>query len=99
MTRKELAEKLAVECSASFKTVKDADAALKCAFVLIGMELVSGHEVSIDKFGIFKVVKLAERSGHNPRTGEEITIPAHKSVAFTPSKTLKDAVKIWKFDE
>ena len=92
MTRKELAEKLAAEYSVSLKSIKDADNVLKCVFCLIGAELVKGGEVAIDKFGIFKVVDKAERSGRNPRTGEEITIPAHKSVAFTASKTLKTAV-------
>lgn len=92
MTRKELAEKLSQECSASCKTVKDADNVLKCVFYLIGQELVRGGTVSIDRFGMFKVVERAERAGRNPRTGEEITIPAHKSVAFSASKTLKDAV-------
>lgn len=92
MTRKELAEKLSQEYSSTFETVKDADNVLKCVFYLIGHELVSGFPVSIDRFGVFKVVDKAERTGRNPRTGEEITIPAHKSVAFSASKTLKDAV-------
>ena len=34
----------------------------------------------------------AERTGRNPQTGEEITIPASKQVAFKVSKTLKDAI-------
>lgn len=92
MTRKEMAEKLSQECSASCKTEKDADNVLKCVFYLIGHELVKGFPVSIDRFGVFKVVERAERTGRNPRTGEEITIPAHKSVTFSVSKTLKDAV-------
>ena len=92
MTRKELAEKLAAEYGGLFKSIKDADNVLKCVFCLIGAELVVGREVSIDKFGIFKVVDKAERSGRNPRTGEPITIPAHKSATFAASKTLKDAL-------
>ena len=44
-------------------------------------------------FGTFEVVKRAKRKGRNPRTGEPVTIKAHKAVKFRPSKTLKDAVK------
>jgi len=44
-------------------------------------------------FGIFEVVKRAKRKARNPRTGEPVTIKAHKAVRFRPSKTLKDAVK------
>ena len=92
MTRKEMAEKLAAEYGTTFKTIKDADNVLKCVFYLIGHELLSGGTVSIDRFGTFKVVDRAERSGRNPRTGEEITIPAHKSVTFSAYKPLKAAV-------
>jgi len=42
--------------------------------------------------GTFEVVKRAKRKGRNPRTGEPVTIKAHKAVRFRPSKTLKDAV-------
>ena len=42
--------------------------------------------------GIFEVVKRPRRKGRNPRTGEPVTIKAHKAVRFRPSKTLKDAV-------
>lgn len=92
MTRKEMAEKLAAECSTTLKTVKDADNVLKSVFYLISHELVSGGSVSIDRFGTFKVAERSERSGRNPRTGEEITIPAHKSVTFSAYKPLKAAV-------
>ena len=42
--------------------------------------------------GTFEVVKRAKRTARNPRTGEPVTIKAHKAVRFKPSKTLKDAV-------
>ena len=92
MTRKELAEKLAAEYGTTFKTIKDADNVLKCVFYLIGAELVTGREVLIDKFGAFKVAERSERRGRNPRTGEEITIPAHKTITFSAYKPLKAAV-------
>ena len=35
---------------------------------------------------------IAARTGHNPRTGESLDIPAVKVPAFRPGKTLKDAI-------
>lgn len=51
--------------------------------------LISGGNVEIAGFGKFKVVERKEKTGRNPRTGEEIIIPAHKTVNFSPSKVIK----------
>ena len=51
--------------------------------------LKEGKTVKTD-IGSFKVVERAARTCRNPRTGEEITVPARKVVKFTPSKKLKD---------
>jgi DNA-binding protein HU-beta len=44
-------------------------------------------------FGTFSVTKRKARKGRNPRTGEEIKIPATKAPKFTPGKGLKEAIK------
>jgi len=44
-------------------------------------------------FGTFEIRERAERTGRNPQTGEEMTIPASKAPAFKPGKELKEAVK------
>lgn len=51
--------------------------------------LNEGKTVKTD-IGSFKVVERAARKCRNPRTGEEITVPARKVVKFTPSKKIKD---------
>jgi DNA-binding protein HU-beta len=51
-----------------------------------------GEEVVIANFGSFKVKERAERKGRNPKTGEEIIIPAKKVVSFSPGKNLKESV-------
>ena len=43
-------------------------------------------------FGTFETRKRPERKGRNPRTKEEITIPATVAPAFKAGKALKDAV-------
>jgi len=54
--------------------------------------LKNGDTVSLVGFGTFSVKERAARTGRNPRTGEEITIPAAKVPGFKPGKALKDAV-------
>lgn len=55
--------------------------------------LVEDGKVSIVGFGSFNVRNRAARKGRNPQTGEEMQIPASKSVGFKAGKGLKDLVK------
>lgn len=45
--------------------------------------------LEIRKFGTFYVVDRAPRTARNPRTGEEVKIPARKLPVFKPSKEIK----------
>jgi DNA-binding protein HU-beta len=56
--------------------------------------LKGGDQVSLVGFGTFLVTDRAARVGRNPRTGEEIKIPAAKLPKFRPGKGLKDAVAV-----
>ncbi len=40
-------------------------------------------------FGTFSLKKRKPRKGRNPQTGEELKIPATKTVTFKPAPTLK----------
>ena len=55
--------------------------------------LSKGEKVVITGFGTFEVRNRVERTGKNPRTGEQIVIPAQKAPAFKPGKGLKDSLK------
>ena len=54
--------------------------------------LAKGDDIRFTGFGSFEVVEQAARIGRNPRTGEEIAIPASKAPKFRPGATLKAAV-------
>lgn len=56
----------------------------------IKLALCKGDAVALREFGIFKPVRRAEKKGHNPATGESITIPAKDTVTFRISKKFKD---------
>ena len=53
--------------------------------------LVTGGEVPIG-LGKLKVVTRVARTGRNPKTGEQITIKASKSVRFSASSALKGSL-------
>lgn len=73
-------------------TKKDAGAFLDAFFEAIGETLASGEKVTFTGFGTFEVRERARRKGINPRTRQEIVIPASKYPAFKPGKVLKDTV-------
>jgi DNA-binding protein HU-beta len=50
------------------------------------------QEVRLVGFGTFSLSKRKAGKGRNPRTGEEIKIPATTTVRFKAGKQLKDAV-------
>ncbi len=49
-------------------------------------------EVKINNFGTLKVVSRAARRQRNPRTGEEITCPAYKTVKFNVYREFKNTL-------
>lgn len=54
--------------------------------------IVEYGSLKIQGFGVFEVVDVPARQGRNPRTGESIPIPAHKTVKFRLGKELRGAV-------
>jgi DNA-binding protein HU-beta len=58
----------------------------------IEVEIIAGKKARIDKIGVLYAKERAARKGRNPQTGEEISIPASKKIAFRAAKSLKDAV-------
>nr|WP_313122810.1 HU family DNA-binding protein [Exiguobacterium sp.] len=66
---------------------------VESTFESITETLQSGEKVQLIGFGNFEVRERAARKGRNPRTKEDIEIPASKVPAFKPGKALKDAVK------
>lgn len=63
-----------------------------CFVNVVTKTLKKGEEVRLIGFGTFSISKRKATKGHNPRTGEEIKIPASKQPKFKAGKTLKEAV-------
>ena len=86
------AELIAAVAEKSGISKKDAEKAVTATFDAITEELVAGGKVALVGFGSFDVKTRAERVGRNPRTREEITIPASRTPQFKAGKALKDAI-------
>ncbi len=71
---------------------KDAEKATAALFEVVTEKLSGGEKIQVIGFGTFEVKNRAERFAKNPRTGEELKIPASKAPVFKAGKALKDAV-------
>ncbi|MEW6162014.1 MAG: HU family DNA-binding protein [Nitrospirota bacterium] len=90
MTKVELIDKIA---SGAKLSKADAAKALDSTLNSIKGALKKGQKVTLVGFGTFLVVKRKSRKGRNPRTGEELKIPAAKVPKFTAGKAFKDALR------
>lgn len=58
-------------------------------FTEIDDALERGESLKLTGLGNFQLCDKAARSGRNPKTGEEATIPARRVMTFRPSLKLK----------
>lgn len=89
MNKSELVSRVAEESGVAKKTVEDV---LSCCFSVVEAVLVSGEDISISGFGKWEVVERKGRKGRNPKTGEELQIPAKKTAKWSPSKVIKNTL-------
>lgn len=72
---------------------KDVESVLNGFLGEITEALSSGEKVQLIGFGTFETRKRSGRTGRNPQTGKEITIPESIVPAFKAGNKLKEAVK------
>lgn len=89
MNKSELITKMAEK---SGLTKKDNEAVLKAFIESVEETLEGGDKVQLVGFGTFETRERAARVGRNPRTKEEIQIPASKVPVFKVGKEFKDIV-------
>jgi len=89
MNKAELIAAVAEKTSLSKKVAEEA---VNAAFDTILETLVNGEKVQMVGFGVFDVKERGERVGRNPKTREEIKIPASKVPFFKAGKAMKDAI-------
>lgn len=74
-------------------TGKQAGAVLDAISEIIIEKVKAGEKVQIAGLGAFELKTRKARTGVNPQTGAEISIPASKVPAFKAAKAFKDEVK------
>ena len=73
-------------------TKKEAAAAYDAFVDYVTSYCRKGDRCSVPGLGSFNVTSRKARKGRNPRTKEEITIPASRGVRFKAGKDLREAV-------
>jgi DNA-binding protein HU-beta len=89
MTKSDLVDSVAAKAG---MTKKESARAVEAVFDTIKEQLKTGDKVQLVGFGSFEVKQREARVGRNPKTMEEIRIPARRVPVFRPGKELKESV-------
>lgn len=71
----------------------DVSEVVNTLFREIAVEIQGGGKVSVYGFGTFFVKDMKQRTGRNPKTNEQVLIPARKCPAFKPSPVFKMSMR------
>ncbi len=89
MLKKELVKEVSTDLSLS---KQDVTAALDIILNTMENALKEERRIELRGFGSFSVRKRKPRSTKNPKTGTMMNIPERKTIHFTMSKSLKEAL-------
>jgi len=70
-------------------TQVDTKRVLQCMFEAVIDSLATTGRIELRNFGVFQVKVRAQRKARNPRTGEEVIVPAKRVVKFRPGKLME----------
>jgi DNA-binding protein HU-beta len=87
MVKADLVEIIAQEAGI---TKVSAETAVDSILEALKAALARGERIELRGFGVFEVKPRKRGVGRNPRTGEEVDIPAGKTTRFRPGKALGD---------
>lgn len=72
--------------------LRDADYAVKTILDAMSQSLADGQRIEIRGFGSFSLSQRASRMGRNPKSGEQVMVPAKYVPHFKPGKDLRERV-------
>jgi len=90
MNKGELVDAISNKVEASKASIADI---LSVMLEVITETVADGKKVTLVGFGSFEPRDRKEREGHNPKTGEKMTIPATRVPVFSAGKNFKEQVK------
>jgi integration host factor subunit beta len=91
MTKSDLIERVSVRVPHISK--KDTETVVNTIFDSMTESLMHGDRIEIRGFGSFQVKIREAREGRNPKTGEEVKIPAKRTPFFKVGKELKERIE------
>jgi integration host factor subunit beta len=91
MTKSDLIERVAIQVPHVSK--KDTETVVNTIFDCMTEALRKGDRIEIRGFGSFQVKVREAREGRNPKTGEEVKIPAKRTPFFKVGKELKERIE------
>jgi integration host factor subunit beta len=89
VTKKDIAKAIAEETGI---TQIQAIEIMQQVFDAITETLVQEGRIELRNFGVFEVKKRKPRTARNPRTGEEVKVPAKLVVTFKPGREMEERV-------
>ena len=89
MNKSQLIKSVAEKSDLSQKQVSEALGLIEATLI---ESLKAGEKVQLSGFGTYEVRERAERKGRNPKTGEVVTVPACKYLAFVSAKAVKETL-------
>lgn len=89
LTKAQIVEHIAKEQNI---TKSQAERFYSCFTQLVTDTLKAGEEVKLNGVGTLKVAERAARTVRNPATGAPLDIPETRTVKFSVTKDLKDAL-------
>jgi len=72
--------------------LRDADYAVKTILDAMTRSMANGQRIEIRGFGSFSLSRRASRIGRNPKSGEQVMVPAKYVPHFKPGKVLRERV-------
>lgn len=89
VTKKELVHRIAERTGVTKVVAKDV---IQCFLDSIIDELAEGNRLEFREFGVFETKVRAARRAHNPRTLEEVEVPAKRIVKFKVGRMMRKKV-------
>ncbi len=89
MTKKEIVKTISDEIGLTQLKTKEI---VQKTFDAIVETLVRDGRIELRNFGVFEVKQRKPRKARNPRTGEQVEVPAKHVVTFKPGKEMEERV-------
>ena len=89
MTKKEMAKAIAEETGLTQNQVQEV---VRRVFDGITETLVREGRIELRNFGVFEVRERKPRKARNPRTGQNVKVPARLVVSFKPGREMQQRV-------